>query len=73
MNLFILAAGLIDPNMSWDTYWVNFWASIDILWKGLLAIAIVMISVIVVTMIMNGISKKNAEKKAAKEQENAEN
>ena len=72
MNIFILAAGFIDPNMSWDTYWANFWVSIEILWKGLLAIAIVMIAVIVVTMIMNSISKKNAEKKAKEEQEKTE-
>ena len=37
--------------------------SLEILWKGLLAIAIVMIAIISVTAIMNAISRASTEKK----------
>ena len=39
--------------------------SLEILWKGLLAIAIVMIAIITVTDIMNAISSASQKKKSA--------
>ena len=52
----------------------DLWTALDIMWKGVLAIAIVIALVIAVTTVVNkvcvSVEKKSAEQKAQKENQN---
>ena len=49
--------------------WSDFWVSINILWQGLLAIAVVIGIIIGITYLMNAISRKGECKKQDKKED----